>query len=248
MILRYDGSENGFFTACYTSYKNGVLPTRILRGSNATAPKKQIWEIQTDSEKANAFRALLRGVSPTALGEIALALRRLQDGVPLTVMQYAFALLSGKNQGKLLQKNTPSAFTQSLQMVKLELYRYGGILSFSQKNGGFYATCAPLDDIVDLLLISASRQYSQPLFITDEKRKKTVLWQGEHFIISHQGKEVLCEENATFSTLIDYLTPKKTPPKVTQLCLFSPPEEYPENKSYSTLCGTFYPVKKERFL
>ncbi len=252
MIFWYDGTENGFFTLCYDCYEQKELPTRILRGKGASARGKQVITIPTEGEKANAFRALLKEKSPTLLGEIALALRRLDEGVPLAVMQYAFSFLFTKKEGAFLPKKPAYPFTQFLQMAKLELMRYGGILHFLEKNGGFYAEIEPVDDVVDLLLLGAVRKLSAPVCIQDVKRKKRAVWDGSTYTIfcekEGEGTELLTEENASFLSLLSYLTPKKKPPQVTQLCFFTEAPKQWKRKGYLTLFDRFYPVKNENVL
>ncbi|MBE7090400.1 MAG: hypothetical protein E7363_00595 [Clostridiales bacterium] len=252
MIFWYDGTENGFFTLCYDCYLRRELPTRILRGKKASTRGKQVITVSTSEKKANAFRALLKEQSPTLLGETALALRRLDEGVPLAVIQYAFSFLFTKKEGAFLPKNPAYPFMQFLQMAKLELARYGGILQFFEKNGGFYAEIDPVDDVVDLLLIGAIRKFSAPTIVQDVKRNKWAVWNGKDYAIFHDEEgeepEILTEENASFFSLLSYLTPKKKPPMVTQLCLFSETPKEQARKSYLTLFGKFYPVKNGNVL
>ncbi|MBR2616616.1 MAG: hypothetical protein IKC56_00060 [Clostridia bacterium] len=252
MIFWYDGTENGFFTLCYDCYLKGELPTRILRGKSASARGKQVITVTASEKKANAFRALLKEKSPTLLGETALALRRLDERVPLAVITYAFSFLFTKKEGAFLPKNPAYPFTQFLQMAKLELMRYGAILQFFEKNGGFYAETEPVDDVVDLLLIGAVRKLSAPVCIWDRKRNKRAVWDGKDYAIFHdeegEKSEILTEENASFFSLLSYLTPQKKPPQVTQLCFFTEAPNERKKKPYATLFGKFYPVKNENVL
>lgn len=252
MIFWYDGTENGFFTLCYACYLQRELPTRILRGKSASARGKQVITITTNGGKANAFRALLKEKSPTLLGEVALALRRLDEGAPLAVMRYAFSFLFTKKDGAFLPQNPAYPFTQFLQMAKLELARYGGILQFFEKNGYFYAEIEPVDDVADLLLFGAIRKLSAPVCIWDRKRNKRAVWDGLSYAVlgEKEGEEteLLTEENASFFSLLSYLTPKKKPPQVTQLCFFTEAPKERKKKPYLTLWGKFYPVKNENVL
>ncbi len=197
MVYLFDGSENGFFTACLAAFKDlyALVTSKQLQLPLGQNPVFLI----TDHKKAEKAKARLSQFDKGILEELSLLLRAGDLDCEQTAFLYLRAVAKAKKPIRSQLQN-PDVFhaVETLKKVRYEIHRFHGFIRFTETaSGALYAPFAPDHDICDLLLPHfKARLPKYPFVLHDIKRKKAAVYDGEHcFCAPLEKADILLSAN-----------------------------------------------------
>lgn len=181
MIYLYDGSKNGFLTAFLTAFSDEQA---VLTSMQCQLPLGvETVTVKTDPERAGRAAKKLNASDKNCLHELDTLLRCAEPNRDQVAFEY-FRLIATKKRPvrDMLAEDAVMAAEDCLRKVGHEIERFRGFVRFMESaSGALYAPISPDNDICDLLAWHFRARIPQfPFVIHDVKRKKAVVYDGNH--------------------------------------------------------------------
>ena len=185
IVLLYDGTKEGYFSAVYYAYLNKINPADILPLSGSQLNIAFQYEIvNTDRGNFKKVADKLKSISEGALSDIYFALASCDDKKGKIIFEFIRLLLKrGQDAQKMLSLNEVINFNACASRVKLESHRFLGFIRFKQtKNGLLYAQYHPDNDITAFIMPHFFKRLGKlPFVIHDLKRNRVGISDGKKF-------------------------------------------------------------------
>jgi probable DNA metabolism protein len=196
LVLIYDGTCNGFYTAVFDGWRKECI---ITEDEKSLRLGDEGVYVQTDEVKATRVSKKLKSISPLQEKNIRTVLRCNRTDKAQVAYEYLRLVLSyGASASERLSEKSVRIFFDYLKKIKVEEEHLLGFLRFTEcADGILYAPCSPDHDILELLLPHfTDRLHGQKFVIHDVSRKKAALYNGERVLIVPLDRaEITLSEN-----------------------------------------------------
>lgn len=197
MVYLFDGTENGFFSACLVAFKD-VFALVTSKQIQLPLGQEPVF-ISTNEQKAEKAKMRLLQFDKGILEELSLLLRHEDSDCEQTAFLYLRAVAKAKRPVRSQLQN-PDIFhaIEYLKKIRYEIHRFHGFIRFTETaSGALYAPFSPDHDICDLLLPHfKARLPKYPFVLHDIKRQKAAVYDGEHcFCAPLEKADILLSAN-----------------------------------------------------
>ena len=187
--ITFDGSLEGFLCIVHAYYYDKILPIRI---QSDTQPEQQALDAETfyvgtDFQLASKVqKAIGKKISRQAQSNIALAFMASDEERYQDLFRY---ILLGFKLGEIVDNHLQEDCVLNVQKrasrVGKEAHLLYGFCRFAEiKNGLFYSTVTPENDVLPLLAeYFSDRMMYQAWIIHDKKRNLAAIYNGNHYTI-----------------------------------------------------------------
>lgn len=187
IVLLYDASDDGYFTAVFTAYQNKIKPRDILPAQGFQgALETEVLLITTDAQKSARVKEKLKQLSQYCYREILYALSSCEKNKGILTYNFIdFFLKTGADAIKVLGNDAVLKFNYLVNRVKIETHRFLGFIRFEQAQTGFlYSHYEPDNDITKFIMRHFfDRMGKTPFIIHDVKRNILGLSNGKRFAV-----------------------------------------------------------------
>ena len=186
-----DGSENCFYTAVFSACTDRSC--LLLSRSFQLPLGAQIVCVQEEKEKSDRVKRRLLQYDRHSLDDIGLILRSCSPEREMVALRYIRRIVQERAPVRDRRADASVSAAWDLRgKVTLEAHRMKGFLRFMEgANGIWYATFAPDNDILDLILPHFLRRLGgQPFVMHDLSRRKAAIWNGKDCVIVQTEEKV----------------------------------------------------------
>ncbi len=199
MIYFYDGSQEAFLTALWQAYGD---ETALLTSNSAQLTLGQDTAfVQADRTRSEQVKTRLLQFDKKCIDELNLLLKSGDANKDTVALRYFQFLAKHKRPVRdMLAEEAVLRAQECLHRVTFEIHRLHGFVRFMECEGGaLYAPLSPDNDICDLLIPHfRARLGGIPFVLHDVKRKKAVVFDGEHvFCAPLERAEIVLSANET---------------------------------------------------
>lgn len=183
MILKYDGSFEGFLSLVYEVYYKKLKPNEIIKSEPKTLVLDEIYEIQTNSKHAIKVLNSIKNSFDKKSYELIINIF-LCDTKDFEIDLLSYVIIGFKDKNELYNINNTCVF--SLQQLQKELFhnyhKMSGFLRFIELDDGtLYAKLENQFNLVHLLARHFLKRLNNQKFIIHDINRKIAFIKNEQF-------------------------------------------------------------------
>lgn len=200
MIYVTDGSFEGILTAVFEAFRNREEPDEITMGGDfQLSLASEIREITTDPGKSDrVWRAVQNRISERSMEDLYRVYLSEHHDAGIIIYRYIkLGLQLGRKIENYLQHPHVCAVRVLSRRVANEAHLFLGLIRFKKlRNGLFYASYEPDNNITQLIAGHFARRFQdQPWIIHDRRRAVCALYNGEEVIFASEVPDFVSKDS-----------------------------------------------------